>query len=108
MRHRPYRYDIRRPVEFRFFRDGSGPLTGTGSTINISRRGLLFQTDKEVEVGTKVEMTIRMGPGPVEASDVVSLHVEGITVRTEPGKVAVSIKKHRLAPVSRLPVDARV
>ena len=106
MQRRPFRYDIRRPVDFRF-QDGSGPTTGTGSTVNISRRGLLFQTDDEVAVGTKIEMTIRMGPGLVETSEDVSLRVEGITVRKEPGKVAVSIKKHRLSPVSRPPFDAR-
>ena len=106
MERRPFRYDIRRPVDFRF-QDGSGRTTGTGSTVNISRRGLLFQTDDEVAVGTKIEMTIRMGPGLIEASEEVSLRVEGITVRKEPGKVAVSIKKYRLSPVSRLPLDAR-
>ncbi len=101
MLHRPYRYDIRRPVEFRFSREESGASTGTGSTVNISRRGLLFQTKHEVGVGARIALTIHMGPGQVEASQDVSLRVEGITVRAEHGKVAVSIKKHRLSPDSR-------
>ena len=108
MRHRSFRYDIRRPVNFRFSRDGSRPSTGTGSTLNISRRGLLFQTEDKVEVGTKIQMTIHIGPGQIEASQDVTLQVEGITVRTEPGKVAVSIKRHRLSPVSQCPVNGLV
>lgn len=84
---------------------GEQPARGSGSTINISRQELLFRT--EDEVGAKVEMTIRMGRGPVEPSADVSLRVGGIAVRTEPGKVAVSIKKHRLAPVAQVPLEAR-
>ena len=90
------------------FQPGARPSSGSGSTINISRRGLLFKTEDEVEIGTKVKMTIRMGPGPAADSADVSLHVQGIAVRTEPGKVAVSIKKHRLSPVAPPPLDARL
>ena len=104
MQNRACRYDIRRPLVFRL-QDRSGPITGSGSTENISRRGLLFRTDDAVRVGAKIDMTIQMGPGLSEAADQVSLQVQGITLRSDEGRVTVSIKRYRLSPTSPHPID---
>ena len=84
---RPMRYDIQRPLEYRL-RDPAGPIFGRGRTVNISRRGLLFQTETEVNVGSKIECVIRMGPSSAPGPD-VNLHVQGVTVRSRAGRVAV-------------------
>lgn len=96
MQERSHRFEIRRPVEFRLKPPGARN-EGTGQTLNISKGGILFETESEIGTGRKIELTVHVGDamgGPP-----VTLHVQGITVRNENGAVAVSVKKHRLRPV---------
>jgi hypothetical protein len=96
MQERANRFDIRRPVEFKL-RPPGARKEGTGQSLNISKGGILFETESEIGAGRKIELTVHVGDamgGPP-----VALHVLGITVRHENGAVAVSIKKHRLRPV---------
>ena len=94
MQARPPRFEIQRPVEFRITGQG-GEVTGAGRTINISRRGVLFETDKELQVGRKIELLVDMGDA-VGSGSGIRLRLHGITVRNEEGSVAVAIKKYRL------------
>lgn len=96
MQERSQRFDIRKPVEFRL-RPPGARKEGTGQTLNISKAGVLFETESEIGIGRKIELTVHVGDamgGPP-----VTLHVQGITVRHENGAVAVSIKKHRFRPI---------
>lgn len=96
MQERAHRFEIRRPVEFRL-RPPGARKEGTGLTLNISKGGVLFETETEIGTGRKIELTVDVGDamgGPP-----VTLHIQGIIVRTENGAVAVSVKKHRLRPV---------
>ena len=105
MQSRASHYDICRPLKFRL-QDRSGSIIGAGSTLNISRRGLLFRTNDAVGVGAKINMTIRMGPGLIEA-DEASLQVQGVTLRNDAGSVAVSIEKYGFTPSSPPPPNCR-
>ena len=98
MQPRSERYEIRRPVEFRVG-NGAQALQGQGRTLNISRRGLLFQTQETLRVGDKIDCVIQMGPGLSDAKETVNLQVQGITLRNTDGKIAVAIKRYRLRPV---------
>ncbi len=76
-------------------RASGGAQIGAGRTLNISKRGVLFESDRQLEVGRRIDMVIQMGnaggaPGPVR------MHVQGVTVRNYDHAVAVSIKKYRL------------
>jgi hypothetical protein len=66
---------------------------------------LLFETEDELTVGSKIECVVQMGPASNEGPD-VSLHVHGVTVRTQRGLVAVSIKKYRLRPKETSPAKS--
>lgn len=97
---RATRYDIQRPVEYRVkMSPGSGPLQGSGRTLNISRKGLLFQAERELGVGKKIDVVIQMGASLGESAAEINLHIQGITVRCEKLRTAVAIKKYRLKPV---------
>lgn len=98
MQPRPERFEIQRPVEFRV-PNGGRPLQGRGRTLNISRTGLCFQAANLPRVGDKIECLIEMGPGLVDEKESVNLKVQGITVRSSGGKVAVSIKRFRLREI---------
>ena len=73
--------------------------------MNISRKGLLFETQPDVRVGAKIELVVQMGAVLEEGPD-VRLHVQGVTVRSRSGKVAVAIKKYRLYPAKDVPAEA--
>ena len=70
---------------------------GAGRTLNISRSGVLFQTDDELPVGRKVDLVVHLGDalgGPP-----VNLNAQGVVLRNQSGSVAVLIKKYRLRPI---------
>jgi hypothetical protein len=96
MQARAKRFSIQRPLEFRLRGFGGGSL-GSGRTVNISRRGLLFETDHDIGLGAKIECIVEMGPTDDGGPD-VNLHVQGVTVRSQRGTVAVAIRKYRLKP----------
>lgn len=103
MQERPERYDIHRRLSYRA-RTPQGSVEGEGETINISRRGLLFATDHEIEPGSKIELVVEMGD-LIGAGRKVQFHVQGVTVRKQPGSVAVHIRKHKLRPADEKAVS---
>ena len=98
---RANRYTIQRPLEYRL-RESNGPVHGTGKTLNISRKGLLFEAEKELRIGSRIDVMVRMGATAFDGSE-INLHIQGVTIRSDKGRIAVSIKKYRLRPVERKP-----
>ena len=94
MQTRANRYSIRRPLEFAV-RNGTASTKGQGRTVNISRGGVLFQSDGELSLGGRIELVVRLAEG-AEADTFVTLFVQGVTVRSDGGGTAVAIKRHRL------------
>jgi hypothetical protein len=43
---------------------------------------------------------VRMGTTPLDGTD-ISLHIQGVTIRSDNGRIAVSIKKYRLRSADR-------
>ena len=97
MQQRAQRYSIERPVEFHVRGQGT-TRNGAGRTLNISRGGVLFQTDSQLPVGRKIELVVDLGDalgGPP-----VTLNVQGVVLRNQSGgAVAVLIRKYRLRPI---------
>lgn len=92
MTERAPRFEISKPVEYQVRSTGGG-IQGAGRTLNISRRGLLFQSDHEIAIGKRIELVVDMGD---EMGAPTRLHVQGIAVRNQDGAVAVAIKKYKL------------
>lgn len=95
MQPRAPRYAIERPLAFRM-RSKAGPLAGTGRTVNISRRGMLFETDAELVVGKRIEIDVDMGDS-VGGGAPINLHVQGVTLRRDNSSIAVVIRRHKLS-----------
>ena len=81
------RYSIALPVEFA---DANG-LLGNGCTLDISRTGVRFATDKLLPVGVRVVVGIDW-PSSVEGNE-VSLRMYGVIVRSEANEVAARITR---------------
>ncbi len=96
---RPLRFAMEQPVEFRLTDMRGGPRH-QGRTINISSNGVLLQTDQRIGVGRRLEIFVKMAkltPDSVE----VDLRMQGMSVRSGDGWVAVQVKKHQILPRSR-------
>ncbi len=96
MQTRSPRFDIERPVEYRV-KTPSGPIEGTGKTRNISRSGVLFEPEHTIGIGAKIDMSVQMGDA-MGGGVPITLRVSGVTLRSQQGFVAVSIKKYKLQP----------
>lgn len=94
MQARPLRFEIQKPVEYSV-RTETGQLEGRGRTLNISRRGILFESPDEIGVGRKIDLVVEMGDA-IGIGAMIQLRVQGITVRYQDGSVAVSIKRYQL------------
>ena len=99
MQQRPSRYAIRRPVEF-YMRTPRGPLRGSGHTVNISKTGILFQSESQVIIGKRIELLVNMDEG-VDPETAVTLFIQGVTVRHEGSSTAVAIRKQRLKTIPK-------
>ncbi|MBI1353998.1 MAG: hypothetical protein GC160_06605 [Acidobacteria bacterium] len=89
---RPTRFEISKPVEYTV-RSQGGAVEGAGRTVNISRRGVLFESKHPIALGRRVELIVDMGD---DMGAPTNLHIQGIAVRNQDGTVAVAIKKYKL------------
>jgi hypothetical protein len=84
------RYRIEAPLQYSAICDRSESFSGSGTTLNLSNSGVLFETDQTLQEGMDVELSIAW---PAKLKDVsVELNVVGTTIRTAGGRIAVSIR----------------
>jgi len=96
MTERPVRFEIERPLDFRFTDARSGARY-QGRTVNISTNGVLFRTDTKVGLGRKMEIFVRMAKLSPDAVE-VDLRLLGMSVRTGDGWAAVQVRKCQILP----------
>ena len=83
------RYPIRADVAFRLVVGRRVIRTGTGSLLNISRSGLLFESARPIPPGGRIELVVDWP----SHSGTMALHVAGETVRSQGGRTAVKIRR---------------
>ena len=74
--------------------------SGTGTTVDLSSGGLLFETERAVRVGTSIQVSITW---PVRLRNAVPLQlvVVGDVVRAAGRRVAIRIRHHEFRTVAR-------
>ena len=72
---------------------GGGSVSGSGETVNVSSRGVLFTTNEELRRGQWVELSISW-PAQLDSQIGLQLVARGPVVRTEVGRVAMAIHQH--------------
>lgn len=55
---RTQRFQLKLPL--RILRAGIGAVAGNGETVNVSSRGVLFSTDRRLDVGESIEYAISL------------------------------------------------
>jgi len=92
------RYDLALNVRWKLIRRRRVLDSGTGTTVDVSSGGLLFQTDRELPSGLNIELSIAW---PVLLHNVAPLQlvVAGRVVRTVGQRVGVRMTQHEFRTV---------
>jgi hypothetical protein len=91
------RFDTTLTLRYAAMRSGESPLAGTGSSLNVSRTGLLFRSEGRPQAGDSIVVVLDW-PVVGKNNDPLKLVITGVVVRTRRPFVAVSIYTHKLLP----------
>ena len=85
------RYPVSVNVNYTVVLPGGRVQTGSGVTLNLSEKGILFQAETVVPAKARIEFSI---PWPMGSEDEVQLelHGRGETTRVDGERVAVRVK----------------
>jgi hypothetical protein len=81
------RYPIRAGIRYRLLAERRVVRAGTGSLVNISRSGLLFESAQPIAPGSRIEIEVDW---PARTLKMV-LRVAGETVRSQGNQTAIRI-----------------
>ena len=82
------RYEMRLPVRYRVSLKDSVPLSGTGSTCDLSTTGISFRCRRPLPVGAHIELLVDW-PARHGENEPVELQITGFVTRNEGGRVGV-------------------
>lgn len=85
------RFPIERDVRFKVLNYKASDETGVGRTVNMSSRGVLFNTESQIARGKKVEVSISW-PAQLNSAVPLKLVASGRVIRSEAGRIAVEIQ----------------
>ena len=97
---RPARFPIVREVRYKVMNSKGAVETGTGETINISSKGVLFKAQAPLPPGKRIELSISW-PAQLDGKCGLRLVARGRIVRCEGTNVALEISKHEFRIAGR-------
>ena len=92
-RRRTSRFPLCEAATYRLFRAGTVRMRGTGRTLNIGSRGILFTTWERLPLGRKLELSVDW-PARLDGTCPLRLVAEGRVVRAEADKAAIRIQRY--------------
>jgi hypothetical protein len=103
------RFPIEEDIYYKVYGEDHSVETGTGKTLNISSRGVLFSTERMLVPGRRIEIAVNW-PVQLENSCPLKFVASGQIVRSRPGQAAVRIERYefrtRGAGLKSRPVDS--
>ena len=99
-RRRSSRFPIERDVRYKTLNQRSEVLAGNGKTLNISSSGVLFTSEHELPVGTRLELSISW-PAQLNERCLLNLVARGRVTRHIKGQIAVQIQQYEFRTQSR-------
>ncbi len=76
-------------------------MTGLGKTMNISSSGVLFTSDHDLPVGTRLEVSISW-PAQLNEKCLLNLVARGRVMRHIKGQLALQIQQYEFRTQSRI------
>lgn len=104
-RRRSSRFPIEREVRYKTLNQRAEILAGNGKTLNISSSGVLFTSDHELPVGTRLELSISW-PAQLNEKCFLNLVARGRVTRHNKGSLALQIQQYEFRTQSRSPLPA--
>lgn len=102
-RRRSSRFPIEREVRYKTLNQRAEILAGNGKTLNISSSGVLFTSDHELPVGTRLELSISW-PAQLNEKCFLNLVARGRVTRHNKGSLALQIQQYEFRTQSRTPI----
>jgi hypothetical protein len=97
-----FRFPLQRELRYKLVKDGAVLQSGLGETINIGSGGVSFTADRDVAVGSFVQLSISW-PVLLDRSCPMRLIVFGRILRSSMGSCACSLDKYEFRTQSRAP-----
>ena len=99
-RRRSSRFPIEREVRYKTLNQRTEILAGSGKTLNISSSGVLFTSDHDLPVGTRLEVSISW-PAQLNEKCLLNLVARGRITRHHRGQLALQIQQYEFRTQSR-------
>lgn len=99
-RRRSSRFPIERELRYKTLNQRSEILAGSGKTLNISSSGVLFTSDHDLAVGTRLEVSISW-PAQLNEKCLLNLVARGRITRHNKGQLALQIQQYEFRTQSR-------
>ena len=99
-RRRSSRFPIERDVRYKTLNQRTETLAGNGKTLNISSSGVLFTSDHDLPVGTRLELSISW-PAQLNDRCLLNLVARGRVTRHSEGQLALQIQQYEFRTQSR-------
>jgi PilZ domain-containing protein len=90
---RSSRFPIQTELRYRTLNQREAILSGAGRTLNISSSGVLFTSDHDLPVGTRLEVYINW-PAQLNDNCLLNLVARGRVMRHTGGQLAVQIQQY--------------
>jgi PilZ domain len=99
-RRKSSRFPIEREVRYKTLNQRAEILAGNGKTLNISSSGVLFTSDHDLPVGTRLEVSISW-PAQLNDRCLLNLVARGRVTRHNKGQLALQIQQYEFRTQSR-------
>ncbi len=87
------RFPVREELRYRVLHANLEETGGTGKTLNIGSRGILFSTESKLPVGCMVELSVNW-PARLDGTCQLKFVALGRVVRSDASKAAVRIERY--------------
>lgn len=94
------RFPIEREVKYRVISRRHDDDAGEGRTVNMSSSGILFSTEKDLQPGRQVELSVAW-PAQLNNSTPLKLVARGRVVRVEQQRAALEIQHYEFRTQGR-------
>jgi c-di-GMP-binding flagellar brake protein YcgR len=99
-RRRSSRFPIEREIRYKTLNQRTELMTGVGKTLNISSSGVLFTSEHDMPLGTRLEVTISW-PAQLNDKCLLNLVARGRVTRHAKGQLALQIQQYEFRTQSR-------
>jgi hypothetical protein len=99
-RRKSSRFPIERELRYKTLNQRTEIMAGNGKTLNISSSGVLFTSDRDLPVGTRLELSISW-PAQLNEKCLLNLVARGRVTRHTKGQLALQIQQYEFRTQSR-------